>query len=82
MRTTITVDDEIFRAFKVRAAQDGTTFSRVVEQALRAWLLQEHQEEPFRLITGGQGGIREGVDINSNAALGIVLDEEHPMRAW
>ena len=36
VRTTIKLDDELFRAYKQRAAARGTTFAQEVEEALRA----------------------------------------------
>jgi hypothetical protein len=34
-RTTLTIDEEVLRAVKVRAARTGTGDSEVIEQALR-----------------------------------------------
>jgi hypothetical protein len=85
MRTTITIDDQLFRVFKVRAAELGTTFSSEVESALRRDLDRQRAErtdaEPFVLITAGEGsgGLLPGVDINSNAALQDLLDQGVPL---
>ena len=35
VRTTVTIDDEVLRAVKHRAARDGTRESAVIEEALR-----------------------------------------------
>lgn len=35
MRTTLTIDDEVLRAVKIRAARTGTGDSAVIEEALR-----------------------------------------------
>ena len=35
VRTTVTLDDEVFRALKVRAARTGRRDSEVIEEALR-----------------------------------------------
>ena len=35
VRTTLTIDDEVLRAVKVRAAQTGKRDSEVIEEALR-----------------------------------------------
>ncbi len=38
MRTTIEISDELFRQVKKRAADEGTAFRQVVENALRVYL--------------------------------------------
>jgi len=38
MRTTVEIQDELLREAKRRAADEGTTLRRVIEQALRAHL--------------------------------------------
>ncbi len=41
MRTTITINDKLFKSLKVYAASTGTTLSSVVEDALKYQLLEE-----------------------------------------
>ena len=78
MRTTIDLDERIFRAFKERAAQRGSTFAREVEAALRADLLarkQSERAEHFKLpLFEGEGGAL--IDISSNEAIQDLIDEE------
>lgn len=78
MRTTIDIDDRVFRAFKERAAQRGTTFAGEVEEALRGDLLARrsaHAAEAFELpLFEGEGGAL--IDINSNEAIQDLIDEE------
>ena len=78
MRTTIEMDDRVFRAFKERAAQRGTTFAKEVDGALRADLLAREaseQAEPFELtVFEAEGGAL--IDINSNEAIQDLIDEE------
>lgn len=77
LRTTIQLDDEVFRAFKTRAAQRGTTLAAEIEQALRADLTSRASAEPLpplRLRTV-RGRAVPGLDINSNAALEEFLRE-------
>jgi len=54
MRTTLVLDDRIFREAKRRAASLGSTLSAVVNQALRE-LLSKPQDTapPFRMVTYG-----------------------------
>ena len=80
MRTTLNLPDELYRAARVRAAQDGRTVTSVMEQALRAFL-DEHAPEPkpYRvkpLKMGMPGELM--IDINNNAAVREFLDAEDP----
>jgi plasmid stability protein len=79
MRTTIKLDDEVFRAYKQRAAARGTTFAQEVEDALRADLHGRHElaaHEPFATLVFHGDGTRALVDINDNRALQELMDEE------
>ncbi len=77
MRTTIQLDDEVFRAFKRRAAEHGTSLADEIEQALRADLLtcaEATSAEPYVLPTIRGVAPVPGVDLNSNAALADILE--------
>lgn len=85
MRTTIELDDRIFRAFKERAASRGTTFAREVEEALRSELHARRAteaEEPFELpVFEGEGGAL--IDIDSNEAIqGLIDAEDRASGSW
>jgi plasmid stability protein len=77
MRTTITLDDEVFRAFKRRAAEQGTSLTREIEDALRSELAasaEAVEAKPYRVpVFRGAAPVRD-VDLNSNAALADILD--------
>jgi hypothetical protein len=79
MRTTINLDDEVFRAYKQRAAQRGTTFAQEVEEALRADLhtrADSATQERFEMPVFYGDGSPALVDINDNKALQELMDEE------
>lgn len=79
MRTTIKLDDEVFRAYKQRAAARGTTFAHEVEDALRADLHSGREiasHEPFEALVFEGDGSRALIDINDNRALQALIDEE------
>ena len=79
MRTTIKLDDEIFRAYKQRAAAHGTTFAQEVEDALRADLHSRDQlavHEPFEALVFDGDGSPALVDLNDNRALLELVDTE------
>jgi len=77
VRTTIRLDDEVFRAFKQRAAERGTSLAREIEDALRADLADRARvaaHEPYRVRTFRGERVVPGVDINSNVLLADLLD--------
>jgi predicted transcriptional regulator len=77
MRTTVTLDDDLFARAKQEAAASGRTLSQVVEDALRDRLTARPEpEKPFRvkLHTFGSGGVKPGVDISDNAGVRDVMD--------
>jgi hypothetical protein len=50
MRTTLDIDDALLREAKQRAAEEGTTLTKLIEQALRARLQpRRRQGKRFRL---------------------------------
>ena len=60
MRTTVDLDEEVLAAARERAAKRRTTLSRIIQDAVRAYLeaAVEQSEEPFELITAGSPGGR------------------------
>jgi hypothetical protein len=79
MRTTIRLDDEVFTAYKQRAAERGTTLAQEIEDALRADLHSRRDlasEPPFetRVFEGDSSPAL--IDINDNEALRKLMDDE------
>jgi predicted transcriptional regulator len=71
MRTTVTLDDRLLERLKKRAAETGTSVSRVIERAVRL-LLQApapRQPEHFDLVTFGEGGRFTPLNIDKTAAI-------------
>jgi plasmid stability protein len=73
VRTTIRLDDALYRAVKARAAAQGRTVAAVIEDALRLALAAPSGPPPAprELPVFGGSGTVAGVDLSSNAA---VLD--------
>jgi hypothetical protein len=72
MRTTITLDDRLFAQLKKRAAESGTSISRLVEQAVRLLIrtpAAAKRPERFELVTFGQGGRFSRQNIDKTSAL-------------
>lgn len=73
MRTTITLDDQLLAKLKKRAAESGTSVSRLIEQAIRL-LMQppptRRRKDRFQLVTFGAGGrfSRHNIDKISSLA--------------
>lgn len=79
MRTTIRLPEDLYRRAKARAADEGITFTRLLEDALRALLEADRAAETspsyvVRPLPAGRG-VQDGVDLSSNAALRDLMDE-------
>jgi hypothetical protein len=83
MRTTIRIEDDLYRRLKARAAETGRTVGEVVEDAVRE-ALRPRPKTPTELpplpVYGGSG-VLPGVDLGSNLALRELMDEETALDA-
>lgn len=77
MRTTIRIDEALYRRAKAKAAQTGQTVSEVIEDAVREALRPARRPATARapLPTFGGSGVMPGVDLASNAAVRDSMDE-------
>jgi hypothetical protein len=77
VRTTIRIDDDLYREVKAKAARSGRTVAAVLEDAVRRGLnpAKEQAANAYRVQPTGSGGLRPGVDLSSNAGVAEVLDE-------
>ena len=69
VRTTLTIDEEVLRAVKVRGARTGKGDSQVIEEALRRELGLDLLERLWR---------RDG--IGEDEALAIAVEAQHKTR--
>ena len=73
MRTTITIDERLLSQLKQRAAESGTSVSRLIEEAVRLStrtpVSTAREEEPFELLTFGAGGRFSRHNIDKASAL-------------
>jgi hypothetical protein len=72
MRTTITLDDRLLAQLKKRAAESGTSVSRLVEQAVRLLMRTPpaaRQRERFELVTFGAGGKFSRFNLDKTSAI-------------
>jgi hypothetical protein len=80
MRTTIRLDDALLAEAKKAAAENGTTLTAVIENALRQSFAHRSQVAPrgrVRFTTSGKGGLRPGVDLDDSAALLELMEQTH-----
>ena len=81
MRTTVRIDDELYRAIKEQAARSGRTVAAVLEDAVRRGMSEPAAAPAARFLVRptGSGGLRPGVDLGSNASLREIDDEERSL---
>jgi hypothetical protein len=75
MRTTIVIDDELFRELKKRAAEENRTLSQVTQEALRRGLARRpvpRRAGRVRLRSFSMG--KPAVDIADRNQLYDILD--------
>lgn len=72
MRTTITLDERLMVQLKRRAAEQGTSVSKLVEQAVRLFVRSPRtpaSPQVFELVTFGKGGCFSRHNIDKTSAL-------------
>lgn len=72
MRTTISLDDQILAKLKKRAAESGTSVSRLIEHAVRLLMKAPptpRREDRFELVTFGAGGRFSSHNIDKTSSL-------------
>ena len=76
MRTTIELDDPLFRQLKIEAARRGESLRKVVNECLRRGLAapQKRKTYVFRWKTGPRGRIQPGVRLNDRESLFDLMD--------
>ncbi len=75
MRTTLNIDDHLYQAAKVKAAEEGKTLTRVVEEALRQHVASSGPSKPFKLrwVTE-RGQLLPGVNIDDRDSLSEIME--------
>ena len=69
VRTTLTIDDEVLRAVKVRAARSGRGDSEVIEDALRRDLGLDLLDRLW-----------QGNDLDEDEAMTLAVEAQHRTR--
>lgn len=82
MRTTIRIDEQLYRRVKAFAGASGRTVSEVIEDAVREALRPRSPDrEATALPVFGGSGVLPGVDLADNAALLDAMDDGTPLVA-
>ena len=79
MRTTISLDDRLLEKLKARAAQSGTSVSRLIEQAIHLMMRippDAKKGDAFELVTFGAGGRFSTRNIDNTSSLVEAEDLE------
>lgn len=78
MRTTLTLDDQLLRQLRARAASSGKPFRQVVHEVLRAGLADRAPADrpPYRCPSFSIGGLAAGVDLDKALRLAGELEDE------
>lgn len=78
MRTTVSIDEEVLRAAKRRAADEGRPLGELITESLRERLARRPASDRSRYaaVTAGEGGSLPGVDITDNAAIRELMDAD------
>jgi len=75
MRTSIEINDELFREAKQRAANDRVPLRRIVESALRIYLEQPKQRQDYKLQWRTEKGrVQAGVRLEDRDALFDLME--------
>ncbi|MCA1586978.1 MAG: ribbon-helix-helix domain-containing protein [Acidobacteria bacterium] len=72
MRTTITLDDRLLTQLKKRAAESGTSVSRLIEQAIHLFMrtpVSSKRPHRFEVVTFGAGCGFSRQNIDKTSAL-------------
>ena len=75
MRTTVDIDDQLLLYAKHLAVQQGCTFKKILEDALRDFFShQSRQHEPVSLETFSGVGLKPGVNLDNGRSLNDIMD--------
>lgn len=79
MRTTVRLENSLFRRIKRLAAEEGKTFTALLEEALRELLVRRQERTEVQrppLPSFGGRGLQAGVDLDDAASLLALMEEE------
>jgi predicted transcriptional regulator len=77
MRTTIRMDEDLYRRAKAAASREGRPVSQLIEDAVRAALRPRRSsiDDVEELPVFGDSGLMPGVDLEDRRSLIDLMDE-------
>mgnify|MGYP005815264391 CR=1 FL=1 len=75
MRTTLNIDDDLYRQVKASAALRGCSVTSVIEEALRAALLRRSVPADLPSLPTLPGRLLVEIDLADNSAVRDLEDE-------
>jgi hypothetical protein len=77
MRTTIRIDDEVYRRVKKVAERTDRTIGQVIEDAIQLAFrpTRDEAQVPSLPVYGGSG-VMPGVDLTSNRSVAAAMEED------
>jgi hypothetical protein len=85
MRTTLTLDDRLFKELKTLAVETNAPFKEVVNRALRAGIESLRgggRGKPYRVKAYNMGPPLPGVNLDKALALAAALEDQEIIRKW
>jgi len=77
MRTTIRIDDEVYRRVKQVADRSDRTIGQVIEDAIQVAFRPTRNEMSIAdLPVFGGSGVMPGIDLTSNRSIVAAMDED------
>ena len=77
MRTTIRIDDEVYRRVKKVAERSDRTIGQVIEDAIQlAFRPMRNDVSIAALPVYGGSGVMPGIDLTSNRSVAEAMDED------
>jgi hypothetical protein len=83
VRTTLDIDDALYRRAKATAAERGCSVTSVIEEALRL-ALDGRGDQRARIplpVAKETGGTLPGIDLHDGRALREIMDEGRDLNA-
>jgi len=78
MRTTVNIQDEALKLCKDKAQEKGISMGDAITEAILTAYRNKPAKPPsrrFAIPVSGRGGLRPGVDLDSNAGLEDVMED-------
>ncbi|WP_298329486.1 ribbon-helix-helix protein, CopG family [Haloactinopolyspora sp.] len=78
MRTTVNLPDELYRAVRVKAAEEGRTVTSILEEALRKVLAEAADERSAYRVRPLKGDTTAADDLplDDNAAMRDLMEDD------